>query len=410
MSPVHLRKLGFQRNQPEDREGLSRTRRLGGGNLGNSGGWEYIEGNNSNTAIHIPIQQKPQTRGLEGYRSSSSPPPTPQRHFSMEHGQQEVQPSIPLGITWRKLPEDMSQRDRLQRPQGNHQRLEYHQEFQTPGGEGKQDKGESSHDPSYRRTADPESAYSDSFRLTRRETRIQGKKQDLFQPKAERVRNNYPEAVGLGERSTQQPEIVVHTPRISSPINRNITPTQIEHNVVIPESNLSSYALCLQMSQFAEQPQKQFSELQESHERRKTLTASMEKTVKNIQEGHAQLRKPYEETNRRLNQVFEEQHPSKRDRDFMDQEIKKLFNVYHNMKPQPQGHVMDNPYQQEDIKLDSTLGNKERSSSQYQDGGSMSYSEKEALKQLPDGSSWPKFSGTGEYDHMKLIDFIDGLF
>ncbi|MBW0537425.1 hypothetical protein O181_077140 [Austropuccinia psidii MF-1] len=40
----------------------------------------------------------------------------------------------------------------------------------------------------------------------------------------------------------------------------------------------------------------------------------------------------------------------------------------------------------------------------------MSYSEKEALKQLPEASSWPTFSGTGEYDHMKLIDYIDGIF
>ncbi|MBW0570528.1 hypothetical protein O181_110243 [Austropuccinia psidii MF-1] len=65
MSPVHLRNLGFQRNQPEDREGLSRTRRPGGGHLGYS-----------------------------GYGSSSSAPPTPQRPFSMQNGQQEVQPSI----------------------------------------------------------------------------------------------------------------------------------------------------------------------------------------------------------------------------------------------------------------------------------------------------------------------------
>ncbi|MBW0478242.1 hypothetical protein O181_017957 [Austropuccinia psidii MF-1] len=56
------------------------------------------------------------------------------------------------------------------------------------------------------------------------------------------------------------------------------------------------------------------------------------------------------------------------------------------------------------------LENKERSPSQYQDGDNMSYSEKEALKQLTEGSSWPKFSGTGEYDHMELIDYIDGLF
>ncbi|MBW0548473.1 hypothetical protein O181_088188 [Austropuccinia psidii MF-1] len=40
----------------------------------------------------------------------------------------------------------------------------------------------------------------------------------------------------------------------------------------------------------------------------------------------------------------------------------------------------------------------------------MTYSEKEALKQLAERSSWPKFSVVGEYDHMKLIDFIDGLF
>ncbi|MBW0474136.1 hypothetical protein O181_013851 [Austropuccinia psidii MF-1] len=40
----------------------------------------------------------------------------------------------------------------------------------------------------------------------------------------------------------------------------------------------------------------------------------------------------------------------------------------------------------------------------------MTYSEKEALKQLPEASIWPKFSGIGEYDHMELIYYIDGLF
>ncbi|MBW0474776.1 hypothetical protein O181_014491 [Austropuccinia psidii MF-1] len=99
MSPVHLRDLGFQRHQPEDREGLSRTRRPGRGHLGHSGGWQDIEGNHTHSAIHISIQQKPQTIGLEGYVSSSSAPPTPQRPFSMEHGQQEAQPGIPLGRT-----------------------------------------------------------------------------------------------------------------------------------------------------------------------------------------------------------------------------------------------------------------------------------------------------------------------
>ncbi|MBW0529637.1 hypothetical protein O181_069352 [Austropuccinia psidii MF-1] len=120
-----------------------------------------------------------------------------------------------------KLPEDLSQRDKVQRAYGNHQRLESHQAVQTPLGEGKQDKGESSHYPSYRRTADPDRAYSDSFRLTRsrpnhissgfkpfrnqqisgqespfftipgsyqEKTRIQGQKQDHLQAEEERVR------------------------------------------------------------------------------------------------------------------------------------------------------------------------------------------------------------------------------
>ncbi|MBW0463041.1 hypothetical protein O181_002756 [Austropuccinia psidii MF-1] len=110
MSPVHLR------NQPEDREGLSRTRRPGRGHLGHGGGWQDTEGNHTNSASHLPIQQKPQTRGLEAYGSSPSAPPTPQRSFPMEHGQQEVQPSLTLGRIWGKFPEDMSQRDILQRP------------------------------------------------------------------------------------------------------------------------------------------------------------------------------------------------------------------------------------------------------------------------------------------------------
>ncbi|MBW0480565.1 hypothetical protein O181_020280 [Austropuccinia psidii MF-1] len=218
MSPVKLRKLGFQRNQPEDREGLSRTRRPGRGHLGHSGGWQETEGNHTHTAIHFPIQQDLQTRGLKRHGSSSSGPPTPQRFISIKHGQQEVQPGIPRGRTRSRLPEDLSQRDRIQRPYGNHQSLESQQAVQTPGVEGKQDKGESIHSPSYRRTADPDRAYSHTFRLTRsrpnqlssgfkpfrnqkisgqespfftipqsfqEKTRIQGQKQDHLQSKGE---------------------------------------------------------------------------------------------------------------------------------------------------------------------------------------------------------------------------------
>ncbi|MBW0546847.1 hypothetical protein O181_086562 [Austropuccinia psidii MF-1] len=245
MSPVHLRNLGIPRNQPEDREGFPRTRIPGRGPSGHSGGWQDIEGNQPHSAINFPIQQKPQTRGLEGYGLSSSASPTPQRSFLMEHGQQEA--------------------------------------VQTPGGEGNQYKGESSHYASYKIKAEPDRAYSDSFRLTRsrpnqipsgftpfrhqhisdqespfftipgsfqEKTRIQGQKQDFFQPKAERVTPSDPESVLLDERSAQNPEIVVNTSRISSPTNGNITPTQTEHNFVTPESNLNSDKLWLQMSQF----------------------------------------------------------------------------------------------------------------------------------------------------------------
>ncbi|MBW0477035.1 hypothetical protein O181_016750 [Austropuccinia psidii MF-1] len=406
MSPAYLRDLGFQRNQPEDREGLSRTRRPGRGHLENSGGWQDNEGDHINPAIHTSIQQKPQTRGLEKHASSSSAPPTPQRFISMEHGQQEVQPGVSLGRTWRKLPEDLSQQDRLQRPYDNHQSWNPTRQFRLL-------------EVRANRIRESQANIQDIEEqlIQTGHTQIPSGSQGAGQISSpvpshhsETNRTNDPETVGLGEGSTQESEVVVDHSRISSPLNRNITPTQIEHNTVSPESNLNSDALWLQMSQFAEQTQKHLAELEASHERMKSLTASMDKIVKTLQEGHAQLRKASEETNRRLNLVFEEQYHSKRDRDCLDQDINKLFNVYHNMKPQPQGHVMDNPYYQDDIKPDAMLVTKARSPSQYQDGDNMSYTEKEALKQLPEASSWPKFSGTGEYDHMELINYIDGLF
>ncbi|MBW0568110.1 hypothetical protein O181_107825 [Austropuccinia psidii MF-1] len=346
---------------------------------------------------------------MEGYKSSSSAPPTPQRPFSMEHGQQKVQPGIPLGRTWSNFPEDMPQRDRLQTAYGNNERLESHQTVHTSGGEGNQDKGESSHYQSYRRTADPERAYSYSFRPTRskpnqlsisftpfrkqhisgqesaffkipgsfqEKTRIQGQKQDLFQPKAEKFRPNDPEAVGLGERHTQELEIIVNTSRISSPINRNITHTQTEHNVVTPESNLYSDKLWLQMSQFSVQTQESLNDFKRINKRLQRNAILQDATIKAIQESCAQLSKASEETNKRLNQVFEEQHHCKMERDCLDLDISRLFNSYQNMKPQPEGHALENPYHQEDIKPDSLLVNKARSPSQYQDGDNMSYSEK----------------------------------
>ncbi|MBW0525267.1 hypothetical protein O181_064982 [Austropuccinia psidii MF-1] len=79
------------------------------------------------------------------------------------------------------------------------------------------------------------------------------------------------------------------------------------------------------------------------------------------------------------------------------------------MKPRPQGHILDGPYHQEDLRPDALLVNKERSPSQFQDGDHVSYFEKEASRQVPEASSWPEFSDTREYDHMELIDYIEGL-
>ncbi|MBW0523389.1 hypothetical protein O181_063104 [Austropuccinia psidii MF-1] len=201
--------------------------------------------------------------------------------------------------------------------------------------------GELSHYPSYRRTADPGRAYLDSFRIARsrpnqlssgftafrnqqisgkespfftipgsfqEKTRIQGLKQDLFQPKADRVRPNDPEAVGIGERRTQEPKIVVHTSRISSPSNRNITPTQTENDVLTPQSNLNSDILWLQMSQFEVQTQESLHDFKRINERFQRNAILKKDTIKAIQESHAQLSKASEETSKRMNPVFKDQH------------------------------------------------------------------------------------------------------
>ncbi|MBW0482508.1 hypothetical protein O181_022223 [Austropuccinia psidii MF-1] len=181
--PVHLRALWVLRNPPEDLPGLLESIVSG---TGPYGGWQNTHGNNAHTAIHLPIQQEPQTRGAEGSVSSSLSPPTPQRLVSIE--------------------------------------LESQKEVQKPGGKQSHDKGESSHYPNYRVKAEPERVYSDSSMFTRsKPTRLprgftplrhqkiidqeepfctilgifKGKEQYLFQPEEDIVRPHYLEAVGL---------------------------------------------------------------------------------------------------------------------------------------------------------------------------------------------------------------------
>ncbi|MBW0477685.1 hypothetical protein O181_017400 [Austropuccinia psidii MF-1] len=119
---------------------------------------------------------------------------------------------------------------------------------------------------------------SQSQEVSRRRKGYKGKNKTTFSHR-KRVRPTDPEAVAFGERSAQEQEVVVNNYRNSSPISRNITPTQIEHNVVTPESNLNSDELWLQLSKYAEKTQKHFAELEASHERMKILIDSLEEIV-----------------------------------------------------------------------------------------------------------------------------------
>ncbi|MBW0468140.1 hypothetical protein O181_007855 [Austropuccinia psidii MF-1] len=241
--------------------------------------------------------------------------------------------------------------------------------------------------------------------------RIIGQKQDFFQPEAKRVRYYDPELVRPAKRSTKKQQKALNTSNeSSSPSIRNDISTHVKHNVVIPERTISSITLWLQFSKFVEQTQKEFERLHENISRLQEVYTLQTNTINTLQEDYTKLSKASEGSKRRPNHVLQEQTHCKRDGEDLDQDIDRLFNVFQNIKPQTQGNVLDIPYHQEDIKPDALLENKTRSPSQYQDGDNMTYSEKEAMKQLPGPSGWPKFSGIGEYDNMELIDHIDGLF
>ncbi|MBW0530779.1 hypothetical protein O181_070494 [Austropuccinia psidii MF-1] len=185
----------------------------------------------------------------------------------------------------------------------------------------------------------------------------------------------------------------------------------MKHNVVIPESTISSNTLWLKFAQFVEQTQKEFERLCESISSLQEVYTLQTESINTLKEAYTEFSKASEDTKRRLNQVLEEKNHCKSDKEYLNQDIYKLFNFCQKMKPQTQGHVSGHtPYHQEDIKPEALLEKKPQSQSQYQDGHKITYSEKEALKQLPEASSWPKYSSIGEYDNMELIDYIVGLF
>ncbi|MBW0543514.1 hypothetical protein O181_083229 [Austropuccinia psidii MF-1] len=326
------------------------------------------------------------------HRTVCSNPSNLPRTFPMGNGRQGIQTRFPLQRTCRKYSEDFPQRDILQRT--------YH-----------------------RQEMEPEITYSDPLRLMRdsnptrlpsgftplrnqrlsdqespcfpipdriqERKRIIGQEQDFFQPEAEIVRFYFPEIVGPVSRSTKKQQTVVHTSNLAiSPKIRNDIPTHIKHNIVIPESTISSNSIWLQFSQFAEQTQKEFERLHEIISRLQEIYTSQTKTLHTLQEDYTELCKASEDTKSKVNQVLEEQNHCKSDREYLDQDIDKSFNYCQRIKPQTQRNVSGNtPYHQEDIKPDALLENKPRSSSQYQDGDQMTCSEKEALKQVPETSS-----------------------
>ncbi|MBW0525871.1 hypothetical protein O181_065586 [Austropuccinia psidii MF-1] len=91
--------------------------------------------------------------------------------------------------------------------------------------------------------------------------------------------------------------------------------------------------------------------------------------------------------------------------------MSKLFNVCQNLNQKSWSHVFgNNPHLHKAIKPDSPMESKHISQTKYQNGDSMTYTEKEVLKQLQEATSRSKFCGVGEYDHMELVDYIDGIF
>ncbi|MBW0553559.1 hypothetical protein O181_093274 [Austropuccinia psidii MF-1] len=331
------------------------------------------------------FQQKTSRNGL--HRTVCSNPSNLPRTSPMENGRQEIKARFPLQRTCRKYSEDFPQRDILQR---TYYRREMEPEIRYFDPLRLMRTGNPTRLPSgfkplrRQKISDQELPYFTVQDRIQERKRIIGKEQDFFQREAERVRAYYPGIFGPVARSTKKQQTV---------------------------STISSNTLWLKSAKFVEQTQKEFERLHESISRLQEVYTLQTKTIHTLQEDYTELYKASEDTKRRLNQVLEEQNNCKRDREYLDQDIDKLFNYCQKMKLQTQGHVSGNtPYHPEDIKPDDLLEKKPRSLSQYQDGDKMTYSEKEALKQLSEASSWPKLSGIGEYDHMEINYYIDGLF
>ncbi|MBW0531223.1 hypothetical protein O181_070938 [Austropuccinia psidii MF-1] len=179
----------------------------------------------------------------------------------------------------------------------------------------------------HQQISDQESPYFPIKDRIQERKRIIGQEQDFFQQETERVRSHDVEIVGPVAKSTKKQKTVANTTNAASiPMIRNDISTQMKHNVVIPESTISRNTLWLQFSQFVGQTQKESDRFHESISRLQEVYTLQTKTIHTLQEDYTELHKASEDTKRRLNQVFEEQNHCKRDREYLDQDIDKLFN------------------------------------------------------------------------------------
>ncbi|MBW0469261.1 hypothetical protein O181_008976 [Austropuccinia psidii MF-1] len=237
----------------------------------------------------------------------------------MENGRQGIQTRFPLQRICRKYSEDFPQRDILQR---TYHRQEIKPEITYSDPLSLMRTGNPTRYPSgftplrHQQISDQESPYFPMKDRIQERKRIIGQEQDFFQPEAERVSSYDPEIMGPVARSTKKQQTVVNTSNVaSSPMIMSDISTQMKHNVVIPESTISSNTLWLQVSQFVEQTQKEFERLHESISRLQEVYTLQTKNIHTLQEDYTELYKASEDTKRRLNQVLEEQNHLKRDRE-----------------------------------------------------------------------------------------------
>ncbi|MBW0576179.1 hypothetical protein O181_115894 [Austropuccinia psidii MF-1] len=172
----------------------------------------------------------------------------------MENGRQGIQTRFPLQRACRKYSEDFPKRDILQR---TYYKREMEPETRYSDPLRRMRTGNPTRLPSgftplrNQQISDQESPYSGIQDRIQERKRIIGKQQEFFQPEVERVRSYDPETVGPFSRSTKKQQTVVNTSNAaSSPKIRNDISTQIKHNIVTPESTISSNTLWLQFSQF----------------------------------------------------------------------------------------------------------------------------------------------------------------